>query len=121
MYWNFPKGHAEEDDPSPLHTAIRELEEETGLKVEISDILEWGNGDGESGEDTPFKVYNVNPIKKVGKETKFWVGVVRGEADLRLQVGEVAEGRWCGWEEAMALVTFENTKEMLRKLMSCFR
>jgi 8-oxo-dGTP pyrophosphatase MutT (NUDIX family) len=49
-YWSFPKGHAEDGDLSPRHTAVRELLEETGLKVAISDILELG-GKGEGGDN----------------------------------------------------------------------
>jgi 8-oxo-dGTP pyrophosphatase MutT (NUDIX family) len=29
--WGFPKGHTEPEDTSPLETAMRELQEETGL------------------------------------------------------------------------------------------
>jgi 8-oxo-dGTP pyrophosphatase MutT (NUDIX family) len=32
--WGFPKGHREESDTSDTHTAVRELQEETGLREE---------------------------------------------------------------------------------------
>jgi 8-oxo-dGTP pyrophosphatase MutT (NUDIX family) len=104
-YWGFPKGHAEESDLSPKHTAVRELEEETGLKVELGDILDLkseGKGEVDEGEDnevgkegegdeygdTPLRQYSVNPYKNIGKETRFWVGIVRGGQEVRLQTEE---------------------------------
>ncbi len=38
-FWCFPKGHAERRDKSLVHTALRELEEETGLCLEVSDLF----------------------------------------------------------------------------------
>jgi hypothetical protein len=38
-YWTFPKGHAESNDLSNIHTAIREVKEETGLTIPESGIL----------------------------------------------------------------------------------
>jgi 8-oxo-dGTP pyrophosphatase MutT (NUDIX family) len=123
-YWGFPKGHTEESDLSPRHTAVRELEEETGLRVELEDLLdlksdEWKDRKGEEVEgdeygDTPLRQYSVNPYKNIGKETRFWVGIVRGEQEVRLQTEEVDEFNWCGWEEAGWLITFENTRSVLR-------
>ena len=89
---------------------MRELEEETGLKVAISDILDLGlqgvRGLGKGGaEGISLEIlrsgrYSVNPYKNIGKETRFWVGIVRGEQEVILQTEEVDEFRWCGWEEA---------------------
>jgi 8-oxo-dGTP pyrophosphatase MutT (NUDIX family) len=133
-YWGFPKGHAEESDLSPKHTAVRELLEETGLKVELGDILDLkseGKGEVDEGRDnevgkeregdefgdTPFRQYSVNPYKNIGKETRFWVGIVRGEQEVRLQTEEVDEYKWCGWEEAMGCITFEDTRGVLRMVV----
>lgn len=60
-----------------------------------------------------------NPIRKVGKEVRYWVGVVRGEQEVRVQVEEVGEARWVGWEEAMETVTFDEGREMLRRVKAC--
>jgi tRNA nucleotidyltransferase (CCA-adding enzyme) len=126
-YWGFPKGHAEESDLSPRHTAVRELLEETGLRVELGDILDLKCEGGEEGKDrskgedgfgdTPFRQYSVNPYKNIGKETRFWVGIVRGEQEVRLQTEEVDEYKWCGWEEAMGCITFEDTRGVLRMVV----
>jgi hypothetical protein len=39
---------------------------------------------------------------------------MRGEQEVRLQTEEVDEFKWCGWEEAMGWITFEDTKKVLR-------
>lgn len=114
---------------------MRELLEETGLKIELGDVLdlsakgakggkegEGEDGKGEEGEedeygDTPLRQYSVNPYKTIGKETRFWVGVVRGEQEVRLQTEEVDEYRWCGWEEAMGCITFEDARGVLRMVV----
>jgi bis(5'-nucleosidyl)-tetraphosphatase len=114
-FWCFPKGHAEVDDPSLQHTAIRELEEETGLKIELSDLLEF-----EGSEDhSSFKEVYVNPIRNVGKEVRYWVGLVRdGQSNIRVQKREVADARWCDWDGALKLITFEETRNMLKAVES---
>lgn len=33
--WSFPKGHTEPEDVTPLDTAVREVSEETGLRVDL--------------------------------------------------------------------------------------
>ena len=33
---------------------------------------------------------------------------------MRLQTEEVDEYKWCGWEEAGELITFEDTRGVLR-------
>jgi hypothetical protein len=39
---------------------------------------------------------------------------VRGEQEVRLQTEEVDEYKWCGWEEVGELITFEDTRGVLR-------
>jgi 8-oxo-dGTP pyrophosphatase MutT (NUDIX family) len=123
-YWGFPKGHVEESHLSPKHTAVRELEEETGLKILLSDILDLkgeGGEDGDKGEDefgdTPLRQYSINLYKNIGKETRFWVGIVRGEQEVRVHIEEVDEYKWCGWEDAGRLITFEDTRSVLRMVV----
>jgi hypothetical protein len=59
-----------------------------------------------------------NPVKKVGKEVRYWVGVVR-HPDAAAQVVEVQQekevngARWCTWEEARELITFQGGRDVL--------
>jgi 8-oxo-dGTP pyrophosphatase MutT (NUDIX family) len=72
---SFPGGRVEEEDASPVHTALRETEEEIGLGREHVEILgflpEYRTGTG----------FRVTPV----------VGVVRPPFDLVLDPFEVAE------------------------------
>lgn len=72
---SFPGGRVEEEDASPVHTALRETEEEIGLAREHVEILgflpEYRTGTG----------FRVTPV----------VGVVRPPFDLVLDPFEVAE------------------------------
>lgn len=113
-FWCFPKGHAERSDASLQHAAIRELKEETGLKIELSDLLTF-----EDNPDSSFKEVYVNPVRNVGKEVRYWVGLVKdGDSKIKVQEREVADARWCSWEEAMALITFEEARNMLKTVES---
>jgi bis(5'-nucleosidyl)-tetraphosphatase len=109
-FWCFPKGHAERSDPSFQHAAIRELREETGLKIELFDLLSFNDA-----SESSFKEVYVNPVRNVGKEVRYWVGLVKdGESRIKVQEREVADARWCDWEEAKKLITFEEARNMLK-------
>ncbi|KAE8453347.1 hypothetical protein EG329_011415 [Mollisiaceae sp. DMI_Dod_QoI] len=110
-FWCFPKGHPEDLDESVQHTAIRELFEETGLRIDISDLIPLYS---KNGEKIKLRERYMNPIRRQGKEVVYFVGLVRGEQELRLQEKEVAGARWVGWDEALEVVTFEEGREMLR-------
>ena len=72
---SFPGGRCETDDPSPVHTALRETEEEIGLdpaRIEVLGLLpEYRTGTG----------FTVTPV----------VGLVRPPFELSLDSFEVAE------------------------------
>ena len=61
----------------------------------------------------------MNPVRNVGKEVRYWVGLVKdGDSKIKVQEREVADARWCSWEEAMALITFEEARNMLKTVES---
>jgi len=72
---SFPGGRVEDEDPSPVHTALRETEEEIGLAREHIEVLgflpEYRTGTG----------FRVTPV----------VGLVKPPFELRLDAFEVAE------------------------------
>ncbi|TVY48939.1 Bis(5'-nucleosyl)-tetraphosphatase [asymmetrical] [Lachnellula occidentalis] len=115
-FWTFPKGHAEEGDASLQHTAIREMFEETGSRVGVEDFLVFRNREGEEVE---FREVYTNPIRKVGKEVRYWVGVVKGEQELVVQELEVGGAKWVGWDEAERTITFEEGRAILRRVRAC--
>ncbi|KAF4637216.1 hypothetical protein G7Y89_g866 [Cudoniella acicularis] len=116
-YWTFPKGHPEYHDSSVKHTAIRELHEETNLTISLDDILTF-RAQPEEAAVSFSEVYE-NPIRKVGKEVRYWAALVPGEQKVKIQEKEIEEARWCNWEEAKELITFGEGKKILRDVGVC--
>ncbi|KAG9238897.1 hypothetical protein BJ875DRAFT_286339 [Amylocarpus encephaloides] len=127
-FWTFPKGHAEPIDPSLLATAMREFEEETGLRLSRAAILTFraaggeadeGEGQDEAEAERKFVEVYQNPLRKVGKEVRYWPALLQdGGGGINVQEAEVVEARWCGWSEAESLLSFEEARGVLRALRS---
>lgn len=103
--WNgeygFSKGHVENNE-SEYETAIRELKEETNIEVQIV------NGFREQVE------YKFPKRENVIKQCVYFLGEwVRN--DIKCQEKEVSEAKFVTYQEAMELLTFEETKEILKE------
>ena len=100
-FWGFPKGHVEHDE-SETETAAREIKEEVGLEVEIDES----------------KRYEINYIvdNRIDKKAVFFVAKPLTE-NLVKQEDEIAEIRWCEFYEALELLTYDNSKELLKKVI----
>lgn len=102
--WNgeygFSKGHVENDE-SEYETAIRDLKEETNIEVRIV------NGFREQIE---YKFPNRENVIK--QSVFFWGEWV--ENDIRCQETEVSEVMIVPYEKAMELLTFDETKGVLK-------
>ncbi len=93
-YWDFPKGIVEPGE-DPLHAAIREVEEETGIR----DLrFRWGHG------------YRETPPYGKGKVARYYVAETRTK-EVVLPVSpelgrpEHDEYRWVSYEEARRLLS----------------
>lgn len=95
--WSFSKGHPEEADRgSPLRTAVRETEEETGYLV---------------GKD----YHIMGDSLRFGKRP-YWVGVVQGEAPpVKLARAEHSAAGWFTATEAAALNTNTDVRAWIKK------
>lgn len=98
--WIFPKGHIKPGE-SPEMAALREVREETGIIAEILSILCESN---------------------FAKETErvrvlYFVMRYRESGDAL----EDREVKWCGYEEAIATLSFDDAREVLRKANAFFR
>ena len=100
-YWGFPKGHVENGE-TETQTAKREVKEEVGLDVKIDES----------------KRYSINYIVRdeIDKTSVFYIATPIG-GKIQKQDSEVKEVKWCTFEEALELITFDNLKEVLRKVM----
>ena len=101
-HWDIPKGHMEAGE-TEQETAVREVKEETGVDVEIisdkKSTLEYTVENGNLKE----VVYFI--AKKIGGEEK-------------AQETEVSEIRWLAFDEAVEMLTYDNSKELLRKAIN---
>ena len=93
-HWIFPKGHIEERE-SPKEAAVRELEEEAGVKGSVIAAV----GELEfSWKDDDVRVEYF---------------LVKYQRDAPRQ--EDREIRWCSYARALDLLTFPDTRTLLRQ------
>jgi phosphohistidine phosphatase SixA/8-oxo-dGTP pyrophosphatase MutT (NUDIX family) len=99
--WSFPKGKLL-DGESFEEAALREVEEETGLRCRIGDELPSARYRDASGSP---------------KVVRYWSMDVEDGWDLRPTM-EVDEARWLGLREARAALTIERDREVLDALLA---
>ncbi|MBS0654945.1 MAG: NUDIX domain-containing protein [Verrucomicrobia bacterium] len=102
-HWTLPKGHAEGNE-SPFESAQRELFEETGLQ--ISHLL----------FDLPlFEKYQfASRGSIITKSVNYYIAEVEGQ--VRIQLEEIQEGKWCLLEEAPSIATYAQMKTLLEQV-----
>lgn len=107
-HWSFPKGHKDPGE-TDLQAAFRELKEETGLEIEkcFSDIAYLET----------YTFYKLH--EKVRKTVTYFPAFVKGT--LSIQPEEIEEARWLPIEKALNQLTFEETKEICRKVQALVR
>ena len=100
-FWGFPKGHME-DGENEIETALREVKEEVGLDVEID-------------KD---RRYTLNYVirDEIDKTTVLYIAKAKNE-EIVMQENEIENIRWCSFEEALNTLTFDNWKEMFKKVI----
>ncbi len=95
---SFPKGHVEAGE-TERETAIREVEEETAVRIRIT-------------SDFSEKVY-YSPMPGVRKEVVYFMSITDQKA-TRARDGEIADVEWVALENAERSLTHENDKIVLR-------
>jgi 8-oxo-dGTP diphosphatase len=93
--WSFPKGKLDPGE-SWEHAALREVEEEIGLRCKL-------------GAELPATAYDVAGGRKV---VRWWLMDVESGAFAPNE--EVDEMRWLTPEEAEGLLSYEHDRELLR-------
>lgn len=101
--WGFPKGHLEKGE-SETEAAIRETKEETNLDVTILD------------ENKRYSIeYDTN--KGTHKEAVYFLAK-KTSNNITRQENEITEIKWFNFEEAIETISFENAKELLKKVLT---
>ena len=98
-HWGFPNGHVEAGE-TEVQTAIREIKEETNYDVEVNENFRY--------------VETYSPKEGVEKDVVFFVAK-KVAGDMRPQEEEVQNILWLTYEETLERLTYENSKEILKK------
>ena len=98
-HWGFPKGHVEEGE-TEIQTAKREIKEETNLDVEINENFRYTE--------------NYSPAEGIEKEVVYFIAKKVG-GKIKIQEEEVKGIGWFTYEEAMERLTYDNSKQLLKK------
>jgi bis(5'-nucleosidyl)-tetraphosphatase len=98
-HWAFPKGHPEKGE-LPEQTASRELNEETGLKIDQLLAL------APLEERYSFR----SSADLIDKTVTYFAATVFGE--IALQSSEISDYRWLSLEEAQHTATFAQTRAL---------
>ena len=103
-HYSFPKGHMEAGE-TEMETALREIREETGLRVFLREGFR--------------EAVEYSPKPNVKKQVIYFIGFTLNESTLHPQEEEVSELQWMEIHEAYEAVTFRNDKNLISKAMDC--
>lgn len=90
-HWGFPKGHVEKNE-TEIETAVREIFEETGLKPEFIEGFR--------------EMSRYSPKEGVDKEVVYFLAESKDDT-VSIQESELSDYRWCVFDEACHLLTFD--------------
>ena len=99
--YGFPKGHVEEGE-SEIETALREVYEETGVKINLID--------GFRTEDEHIIPKKRNTMKKI----VYFLGEYEDQT-INFQKEEISSVKLVDYETALSLFQFESSKRILKE------
>lgn len=102
--WGFPKGHIEKDETKE-ETAIREVLEETNVRIKIIPDFE--------------REIKYIPNEKTIKKVTIFMGITQDE-EVTIDTSEIEDFKWCAYEEALKLVTYKLQKDVLENARKVF-
>ena len=106
-HWDFPKGHID-DGETEIQTALRELEEETGIAH--ANVI-----DGFRETIT----YTFSGGKKqIGKEVVFFIATTK-ESKVTLS-HEHIDYSWLDFDSAFSRLTYDNARQVLRSAIDFY-
>ena len=108
-HWAFPKGHSEQGE-TPLATAQREFEEETGLK----------NYRVEAEQSFIEEYYPTKDGEVLHKTVTYFPAFVENKG-VKIQESEVKDFAWLEYKPALEKITFAGSKKMLKETRKYLR
>lgn len=106
--WSFPKGKQDPGEMLP-ETAVREMEEETGVRLKLGRKLSVMKYQVPSGED---------------KEVHYWASKLKPKAwkDAKFKPNEeIAQLGWLKAEQAMLALSYDHDRELLDEVRQLFK
>ena len=101
-HWGFPKGHVEQGE-TEVQTAIREVKEETNIDVEVK-------------EDKRYEE-EYYPEENIKKQVVYFLAK-NITTNIIPQQSEILEIKWVPLNEAENVITYENSKNIIRKVIN---
>jgi 8-oxo-dGTP pyrophosphatase MutT (NUDIX family) len=98
-HWSLAKGHTEPGE-SEVQTALREIDEETGLSVKLKPGFR--------------EAIRYSPSAGVEKTVVFFLAKARGKK-VKLQKSEILNAVWLELEDSVKLISHKDTAEVLRR------
>ena len=106
-HWDFPKGHMD-DGETEIQTALRELEEETGIAhVNVIDGF----------RDTITYIFS-GGHEQIGKEVVFFIAITK-ESQVTLS-HEHIDYSWLDFDSASLRLTYDNARQVLRNAIEFY-
>jgi 8-oxo-dGTP pyrophosphatase MutT (NUDIX family) len=98
--WQLPKGHVEQGEDAPT-AALREVREETGVSARIVAPL-----------PEIHYAYAAGRQLRVEKRVDYYLMAYVDGSERDADPREVLQARWVRWDEALALLSFANEREV---------
>lgn len=100
-HYEFPKGHLEVNE-NYKDAAIREVKEETGVEIEITDD----------------KFYEINFYTKKNNFKRIFYYIAKPlNNNIKLQLEEVLLAKYVSYNECLELLTHDNSKDMFKEIL----
>jgi 8-oxo-dGTP pyrophosphatase MutT (NUDIX family) len=100
--WQLPKGHVERGE-APTEAAVREVREETGVWARVLEPL-----------PSIDYTYEIEGRVRIHKRVDYFLMAYVDGSETDHDPREVTAARWFPWEEAIAQLSFDNEREVVR-------
>ena len=105
-HWDFPKGHVEEGE-TEKQTAMRAVKEETNVNVQIL-------------SDKKYQTNYIIKDKNIDKDVIFFLAKPLN-LNQKPKLEEVIRSEWKKFEDALEVITYERSRQLLREAIKDYK